>query len=130
MRKRISTSQSNILNVLEEMRSDLSDLDEEDVLDNLGITAGQKDRPFKLRPMIDLLNFRLKPLAKPGTYLSVDESIILFKGRSTQKQYNPMKPIKRGYKLWCLASMIDYVYNFDVYQEKFQAIEDDFGFGF
>ena len=31
MRKRISTSQSTILNVFEEMGSDLSDLDEEDV---------------------------------------------------------------------------------------------------
>ncbi|KAK2708177.1 hypothetical protein QYM36_013938 [Artemia franciscana] len=96
------------------------------VRDNLTITAGQKDRLFKLRPMIDLLNFRFKQLVKPGTYLSVDESIILFKGRSTLKQYNPMKRIKRGYKLWCLACMSGYVYNFEVYQGKFQVIKDDF----
>ena len=39
-----------------------------------------------------------------------------------------MKPIKRGYKLWSLACMSSYVYNFDIYQEKFQAFKDDLGF--
>ncbi|KAK2727350.1 hypothetical protein QYM36_007999 [Artemia franciscana] len=36
---------------------------------------------------------------------------------------------KQGYKLWCLACMSGYVYNFEVYQGKFQAIKDDLGFG-
>ena len=40
-----------------------------------------------------------------------------------------MKLIKRGYKLRCLAFMSGYVYNFDVYQGKFQAIKADLGFG-
>jgi len=44
--------------------------------------------------MNDLLNFCFKQLVKPGTYLSVDEFIILSKGHSTLKQYNPMKPKK------------------------------------
>ncbi|KAK2708516.1 hypothetical protein QYM36_014202 [Artemia franciscana] len=35
------------------------------VRDNLTITAGQKDRLFKLRPMIDLLNFRFKQKGLP-----------------------------------------------------------------
>ncbi|KAJ8973291.1 hypothetical protein NQ317_019598 [Molorchus minor] len=43
--------------------------------------------------------------------------MILFKGRSThKKQYNPQKPIKRGYKIWCVADQLGYVCNFDVYQ--------------
>ncbi|KAK2702172.1 hypothetical protein QYM36_019215 [Artemia franciscana] len=37
MRKRISTSQSTILNVFEEMGSDLSDLDEEDIINQKNI---------------------------------------------------------------------------------------------
>ena len=44
--------------------------------------------------------------------------MIRFKGRSLLKQYNPMKPIKRGYKLWCLANITGYVYKFDVYTGK------------
>ena len=29
-------------------------------------------------------------------HISIDESMFLFKGRNSLKQYNPMKPIKRG----------------------------------
>lgn len=29
-----------------------------------------------------------------------------------------MKPIKRGYKLWCRSDMSGYIYQFDVYQGK------------
>ena len=39
-----------------------------------------------------------------------------FKGRSSLKQYMPLKPTKRGYKVWCLCdSHNGYLYNFDVY---------------
>lgn len=44
--------------------------------------------------------------------------MILFKGRSSMKQYNPMKPIKRGYKIWCIACMSGYIYRFEIYQGK------------
>ena len=38
------------------------------------------------------------------------------KGRSSLKQYMPLKPTKRGYKVWCLRdSHNGYLYNFDVY---------------
>lgn len=61
--------------------------------------------------------------------LSVDESMILFKGRHSIKQYNPMKPIKRGYKLWVRADMDGYISKFDVYQGKADAnasaVEED-----
>ena len=50
-----------------------------------------------------------------GTNICIDESMIKFKGRSSLKQYLPSKPIKRGYKLWCLAdSLTIYLYNFDI----------------
>jgi hypothetical protein len=52
---------------------------------------------------------------------SIDESMILFKGRHSIKQYNPMKPIKRGYKLWVRADMDGYISKFEVYQGKATA---------
>ena len=66
--------------------------------------------------------------------MSIDESMILFKGRSSLKQYNPMKPIKRGYKVWSMADMDGYLYKFEIYQGKNQEqnTEDapkDFGLG-
>lgn len=45
-------------------------------------------------------------------------SMILFNGNSSLKQYSPMKPIKRGYKLWSKAYMDGYLYLFYVYQRK------------
>jgi hypothetical protein len=35
------------------------------------------------------------------------------------KQYMPMKPVKRGYKVWCLAdSRIGFVSQFDIYSGR------------
>nr|CAH7713912.1 unnamed protein product [Callosobruchus chinensis] len=58
--------------------------------------------------------------------MSVDESMILFKGRSSIKQYNPMKPVKRGYKIWCVADQKGYVSKFEVYQGKNEELEKEF----
>ena len=56
-------------------------------------------------------------------HLSVDESMIQFKGRSSLKQYNPMKPIKRGYILWCIADNSAYASGFEVYTGKHKEKE-------
>lgn len=42
----------------------------------------------------------------PSRYLSVDESMIAFTGRTTMKQYIPLKPIKRGFKVWVIACAV------------------------
>ena len=57
--------------------------------------------------------------------VSIDESMILYKGRHSIKQYNPMKPIKRGYKLWVRADMDGYISKFDVYEEKTDTSSGD-----
>jgi len=45
--------------------------------------------------------------------------MIKFKGRSSIKQYQLLKPTKRGYKIWVLAeSSTGYVYNFQIYTGK------------
>ena len=36
----------------------------------------------------------------PHKEVSIDEAMVLFKGRSLFNQYMPQKPIKRGFKLW------------------------------
>ena len=42
--------------------------------------------------------------------LSIDEAMVIFKARSSLKQYKPLKPIKRGYKVWCLYLKMDQGY--------------------
>ena len=53
------------------------------------------------------------------TYRSRDESMTKFKGRSSLKQYIPLKPIKKGIKLWtrCVAKT-EYVHDTNIYRGK------------
>ena len=74
------------------------------------------DHLHKLPPLIESLINRYAKLYSISKQVSIDESMILFKGRSSLKQNNPMKPIKRGYKLWVRADMDGYISKFDVYQ--------------
>lgn len=54
-----------------------------------------------------------------ATFQSIDESMAKFKGRSSLKQFVPMKPIKRGIKLWLRSdSLTGYVYDLNVYAGK------------
>lgn len=57
----------------------------------------------KIKPLLDVMNLKCKELFNPSRYLSADESMIKFKARSSLKQYMPMKPIKRGFKMWVIA---------------------------
>ena len=52
----------------------------------------------------------------PHQQVTVDEAMVLFKGRSTIKQFMPLKPIKRGYKVWCICDSINgLAYEIEVY---------------
>lgn len=96
------------------------------VNDNLAIPVNNKDKLYKLRPMIESLNKRFAEAYHGTRELSVNESMIKFKGRSSLKQFNPMKPIKRGYKLWCITDQKGYILNFSIYQGKNEALEREF----
>jgi hypothetical protein len=48
--------------------------------------------------------------------MAVDEGMVPFKGHSSMKQHMPMKPVKRGYKVWYMAdSRTGFVSQFDIY---------------
>lgn len=54
-----------------------------------------------------------------STFQSIDESMTKFKGRSSMKQYMPLKPVKRGIKLWTRCdAQTGYVYDTNIYCEK------------
>ncbi len=55
--------------------------------------------------------------------MAVDEALLKYKGRLGIIQYMPLKPAKRGIKVWMLCtSFLGYVYNFDVYCGKKDSI--------
>ena len=58
--------------------------------------------------------------------MAIDEAIVLFKGRSSLKQYMPLKPIKRGSKCWCVCdSHNGFVLNMNVYQGAGEGGDED-----
>jgi len=76
----------------------------------------EHDKLYKLRPLLDNMNSAFMHHAVSSSSQSIDEGMVQFKGRNTMKQYMPMKPVKRGYKLWIRAdAATGYVYHFQVY---------------
>lgn len=70
-------------------------------------------------PLSTSLQHSFPRMYHPSRYLTLDEAMVAFKGRSTIKQYIPSKPHKWGYKIYCLASD-DYLLHFELYEGKQQ----------
>ena len=63
------------------------------------------DRLHKIRPMIERLQQTTwRTCYNPPREQSIDEAMVGFKGHNVMKQYMPMKPTKRGFKVWCRCS--------------------------
>jgi hypothetical protein len=90
----------------------------------------QYDKLFKVRPVLQQLNATFLEQAVASTSQSIDEAMIKFKGRSSIKQYMPMKPVKRGYKVWVRSdSRTGYIYEFDIYTGKDDGGQVSLGLG-
>ena len=80
-------------------------------------------------PLIDHLSQKFKSLCEVNREVAVDEAMIKFQGRSSLKQYMPLKPTKRGTKVWALAdSHNGYFSRFEVYTgKKVNTVENNLG---
>ena len=56
----------------------------------------------KIAPIITMLRNQFARVWNPGKNISIDEAMTPFKGRSSLKQYMPIKPIKQGIKVWVI----------------------------
>ena len=65
-------------------------------IDNDKLPAHGEDGFSRLQKVDPALKRRFKRAYYPHSQVSVDEAMVPFKGRSSMKQYLPMKPIKRG----------------------------------
>lgn len=86
------------------------------------------DKLHKIRPIVDMLNSIISNtnIYKPSSFISVDESMVPFNGRSAIKQYMPLKPVKRGYKVWCIAdAKTGFIFKFRVYTGKSDSVEGE-----
>lgn len=89
---------------------------------NMPIPGHEKyDKLFKVRQFLEDLKTNFKLNYHPHREQAVDEAMIKYKGRTSLKQYMPMKPIKRGIKMWCRADSTNgYLCDFDIYTGKSQ----------
>ena len=88
------------------------------------------DRLGKVRPLLDHFSEKFKSVYLPHKEVAIDEAMIKFTGRSSLKQYMPMKPIKRGIKVWVLGdSSNGYFCNFQVYTGKVGGDTAETGLG-
>lgn len=62
-------------------------------------TLTDDDRFYKVQPIVQPLNEPMK-MNKADEFLSVDQIMVLYFGRYSDKQYMKGKPVRFGYKLW------------------------------
>ena len=72
------------------------------VADNQNLEKGNK--AAKVQPLYDKLNHNLKRFGVLHHQLSIDESMVPYRGLHSCKMYMQNKPIKFGFKLWALWS--------------------------
>lgn len=80
----------------------------------LGRSADKPDPYFKVRPLFDHLNNKFKLLEKPKK-LSIDESMVPYYGHHPCKQYIRCKPVRFGFKLWCITTADGYLLHAEPY---------------
>lgn len=74
-----------------------------------------EDRLYKIRSIISFFNKNMTEVFSPGCELSLDESMVLFRGRLIFKQYIKNKKHKYGFKLYMLTNPRGIVQKFAVY---------------
>ena len=73
----------------------------------------------KVQPLLDVLGDTFLKQYSPGQELSVDESMVKYKGHCRGKVRMPKKPIKVGFKIWCCScACCGYLCTFQVYDGK------------
>lgn len=74
------------------------------------------NKMFKLGPVLQLICNRLSSVFHPGKFLSLDESLVKWKGRLSFRQYIPSKRSRFGIKLYVLCDAVSgYIHKFSVY---------------
>ena len=88
-------------------------------VDNEDVSIDKTNKMWKVQNVLDYLNKRFRAAYCPRRELSIDETMLKFKGRLSIKQYIKIKPIKWGIKIFTLAeAKTGYVLNLLPYAGK------------
>jgi hypothetical protein len=76
-------------------------------------------KTYYIDHIVECLKGSFRKCRKDSCFQSIDESMTKFKGRSSLKQYMPLKPVRRGIKMWLRCdSNTGYTYDFNIYTGK------------
>ena len=78
----------------------------------------KEDKFAKIRPLASLLNEKWLAYFPKENFLSVYESMVPYYGRNGLKQHIYGKPIRFGYKVWCLCTRTGYLAQAIPYQDR------------
>ena len=90
----------------------------------------KEDKFAKISPLASLLNEKWLAHFPKENFLSVDESMVPYYGRNGLKQHIHGKPIRFGYKVWCLCTRTEYLAQAIPYQGRSTGYSNpEFGMG-
>lgn len=84
--------------------------------DPLIVQDGNRDRLSKVRAVLNLCISKFQAAYSPAKELSLDESLLLFRGRLMFRTYMKNKKTKYGIKFYELCSPNGYVLNLEIYK--------------
>ena len=87
------------------------------------IPAEERDKLFKIRPLIDQLNENILRYDVFSEDLSIDEQMVRYYGHHYLKQFIRGKPVRFGWAICCSKS--GYCYQMQVYEGKGKDLEED-----
>jgi len=75
-----------------------------------------RDKAWKIRSLMNLIKNKCLENFVPQKHLAYNKSMVKYFGNP--KQFIRGKPIRFGYKMWCINTKDGYFVNFDLYQSK------------
>ena len=83
------------------------------------------NRSLSKSRMCDFLNKNIQQFGTTHDDLSIDESMVLYYGCHSCKQFIRAKPIRFGYKLWVLVCATGVPYKIEIFQERTNQGSDE-----
>ena len=95
------------------------------------VLADEGDKLAKVRPLLNYVQSKCRELYQPNREINIDERMVRSKARFSFRQYIRNKPVKWGFKLWCLCdSHNGYTSSFSVYRGKNGEVRSSNGLGY
>jgi len=92
-------------------------------------TVSSDDKLYKIRTYIKKLNEKFAKFGVFSHSLSIDEQMIPYFGRHSCKMFMKGKPVRFGFKAWCLCSSDGYLFQCLPYAGRDDNYDEELGLG-